>query len=123
MKKLSRMPVALLLSVVMLFAMTACGGASSSTQAEEVGKYILYETKSGNETITGSMLTTIGMTGSYLEMRADGTATLALFDEEKMEMKWANGKLSADNESFPYTFKDGLLTFAIEDEQMTFKKS
>ncbi|MGX8703479.1 MAG: hypothetical protein ACSW75_01435 [Lachnospiraceae bacterium] len=122
MKKISRIAVALLLSVVMLFAMTACGG-SGGAQAEEVGKYTLYEMKSGDETITSSMLTTLGMTNAYLEMRADGTATMALFDDEKKEMKWADGKFTVDGDSASYTYKDGLLTITIEGEQMVFKKS
>ena len=79
--------------------------------------------KSGDEAITSSMLTTLGMTNAYLEMRADGTATMALFDDEKKEMKWADGKFTVDGDSASYTYKDGLLTITIEGEQMVFKKS
>ena len=122
MKKLTKRAAVLLLAVLMLFAMTACGG-SAKADAPEVGKYTLYEVKSGDVTLSGETLKTIGMDTSSLELRADGTASMTLADEKTDNMTWGSGKLTADGESIEYKYDGGLLTITLGEEQMTFKKS
>lgn len=127
MKKATKRALALLLTALMLLAMTACGGASSGSSnaaaAPEVGKYAIYEVKSDDVTINGDMLKTLGMDTSSLELRADGTASMTLVDESTDNMTWGDGKLTADGESIDYKYDDGFLTISLDSEQITFKKS
>ena len=122
MKKITKRAAALLLSVLMLFAMTACGG-SAAANAEEVGKYTIYKVKSEDVTLDSEQLAALGMDTSSLELRADGTATMVIMDEKTDKMTWGNGKLTADGESITYKYSDGLLTITLGDEELTFKKS
>lgn len=74
------------------------------------------------ESLTADDMTAFGLSPSdlYIELKNDGTGTLALFDESG-EITWKAGKITMDGEEVPYTVKDGVLTLEEDGAKLEFK--
>ncbi|MDD6023244.1 MAG: hypothetical protein PUC06_03240 [Oscillospiraceae bacterium] len=117
--------LALLLAMVLLLSLAACGGeaegsASSEVEESDAGLYMLTSMKDGEEEIDLETLQMIGADSWYLELREDGTGTLYLGEDNITELKWRNGVLKADGDRLEYTREGDTITLAVEESSLTF---
>ena len=119
---------ALLLVLVMVIGLCACGDKSEKSPASVAGRYYLVSMTEGDMTITIEEYS--AMLGidveMYIDVRADGTATAKNMDGEYMEMAWGNGQMwpvEEPGETAPCTFSGNTMTVdAGSDGKMVFKK-
>ena len=122
--------IALLLSVIMLLSMAACGGdkpdnddTKPKPKGLQAGFYALYAVEEGGEYVDNETLKQLGMDKmSYIEVKADGTAEVMMegdimsctFDKEYFT--------DAEGNKIAYKLKDGLLELSPEEGMTMFYK-
>lgn len=112
--------VSLLLALVLVFALCACG----KKEDPKVGVYKAIEMSSDGMDLLALMQGMGQEFNAYLVLNSDGTGSLDLGDEDKTELKWDDKTLSSADGSDPinYTFDNGKITFEEDGTKMVFEK-
>ncbi len=105
---------ALLLVLVMIFALCACGSQKDSPM---VGTWKLTGLKMGDEDYS-SFVSMFNMT---LEFKANGTGTM-LYDDETFPLTWKDGSFTDGKDTFNYTMVDDTIQFEAEDMTFIFSR-
>ncbi len=102
--------VALLLILVMVFALCACGSQKDNPL---VGSWTLSGLKMGEEDYSSF----VSMFDMKLEFKANGTGSM-VYDGDTIPLTWKDGSFTDGQDTFTYTMVDDTLQF--EAEGMTF---
>lgn len=102
--------VALLLILVMVFALCACGSQKDNPL---VGSRTLSGLKMGEEDYSSF----VSMFDMKLEFKANGTGSM-VYDGDTIPLTWKDGSFTDSQDTFTYTMVDDTLQF--EAEGMTF---
>lgn len=125
MKRYKLLPV-LLLALAMVTALSACGGEKDGDSASSLaGSYGVVSIISDGQEFARADLEAMGMAdGTYLRLNADGTGEIGLTGEEPEYITYneAAGTMTmdSDNETVPFTVKDGVITVNAEYAGMIF---
>lgn len=112
----------LLLALVLIFSLAACGGKPATLQ--EVGTYKLYEIMYDGETMDNETIALLGVDKlCSLELKEDGTGSIVI--DEEAQITWGNGKITNTeaNESYNYSYDNGKLTLEDETGAIVFLKN
>lgn len=92
-----------------------------TASAPEVGYYTFYSAEIDGVSFTSEDLAVLGEDENYasLQLNGDGTALLVL-DGEEQSLNWADGLLTAGDESMAYTLDGDKITISVEGFEMTF---
>ena len=122
MKNSVKRGICLVLALVLVLCLTACGGIA--------GRYKLTSAESDGMVLEGeslqSVLSMAGMTADdmYIELREDGTGTMSVMGEVA-EMCYGNGQIwpvEEPDEKVPFTVSGDKLTIEIDGAKMVFEK-
>ena len=122
--------IALLLSVIMLLSMAACGGdkpdnddTKPKPKGLQAGFYALYAVEEGGEYVDNETLTQLGMDKmSYIEVIADGIADV-MMEGDTMSCTYDKEYFTdAEGNKIAYKLKDGLLELSPEEGMTMFYK-
>ena len=122
MKIKMKQSLAVILALVMVLSLSACGGKNSGP--EEVGSYQLYEMTFEGDVFDHDFLETSGFALYTMELAADGTGWIKI--DGKAAITWGDGKITVNesNAVYTYTYKDGMIVLEESTgESMTFKKT
>ena len=140
--------LAVILTLVMIFSLAACGGDKSGGSTDEgsadtravklsdtggqnsgpgeAGSYKLYEMTFEGELFDNAFLESAGMDTAYtLDLAADGTGVLKL-NEDESPVTWKDGKITvtASGAFYTYELKDGMITLTeTTGDIMVFQKT
>ncbi len=125
-KKVTKSLVALMLAVVCVFALAACGGSGSSA----AGEYKLTKFKQNDtEMDIATLLGVLGVSGDVVcNLEEDGNFSLdmTLLGEESISGTWkadgSNVELTAEGETVTGTLSGNALTLSEDDMTLTFEK-
>lgn len=117
--------LSIVLCMVLVLSLAACGGSGSKLPADRVGTYSFYEMTSEGETISKDMLASLGMDEMFsMELKADGTGSMTVYDEAG-NITWDEKTIKDEGtgENIEYTFEGGKITMTTEDgDVLVFQK-
>ncbi|MGN1340389.1 MAG: hypothetical protein ACI4WS_08865 [Oscillospiraceae bacterium] len=125
MKHLKRTSFLCAAAIASSLTLAGCGENGNS----DAGRYNLYSMEEDGTTFTisdmESMYSEMGMEApeSYIQLNADGTGSIVMFEEDAEEFKWKNGTMTIGDETISYTIKDGKLTVSRAGSSIVFEKS
>ena len=126
MKKYLRSILCLLLALCMVMCFVACDKDEDDEKKKAKGPdgtYYIYKMSVDDEEFDRDQLEEAGIDYKdfSITFNDDGTGE---FNElgDVTEFEWDEDVLTADGDDLDYTYKDGKITIAVEDREMTFAK-